>query len=115
MITSLISITPCKRQINLPRDGVSMERRKYLGHYDNACIKSIDSRIIRIDETDIVGYVALVRIQEVNYPRMVASIYKPFSVKAFGTYFACCPLPEPFKITICDLKESHSSVVNDIM
>ena len=47
-----------------------MERRKYLGHYDNDCIKSIDSRITRIHEPDIVGYVALVQIREVHYPRM---------------------------------------------
>ena len=42
-----------------------MERRKYLGRYENELIRSITSRIVRIDEEDIKGYVAHVQINEV--------------------------------------------------
>jgi predicted RNA-binding protein associated with RNAse of E/G family len=48
-----------------------MERRKHLGRYDKDFIKSIVSKIIRIDDFDTVGYVALIQIQEVNFPYMV--------------------------------------------
>jgi predicted RNA-binding protein associated with RNAse of E/G family len=48
-----------------------MERRKYLGRYDKDFIKSIDSRTIRVDDNDIVGYAALVRVIEVKEPYMV--------------------------------------------
>ena len=48
-----------------------MERKKYLGRYDNDFIKSITSRTVRTDKIGLAGYVALVKIQEVNRPYMV--------------------------------------------
>jgi predicted RNA-binding protein associated with RNAse of E/G family len=45
-----------------------MERRKYTGKPNKKYIKSSDSKIIRIDDINIKGYVAFLKIFEVNVP-----------------------------------------------
>ena len=47
-----------------------MERRKYLGQYNKPWIKSYASKIARVDEVNLKGYVSLIKIQEVNFPFM---------------------------------------------
>jgi len=48
-----------------------MEKRKYLGWYNNQIVKSISSKIIRTDDIGIAGYAALIEIHEVSHPYMV--------------------------------------------
>lgn len=48
-----------------------MERRKYLGRPYKDYIKTFTSEILRVHEADIRGYVALLRIGEVNRPLIV--------------------------------------------
>ena len=48
-----------------------MERRKYLGHVNNYYIRSFSSQIVRVNEEDIKGYAALIKIDEVNHPLIV--------------------------------------------
>jgi len=83
-----------------------MERRKYLGRYDNDCIKSIDSRILRIDKTDIVGYVALVLIQEVNYPRVVGNKESSICIADNG-YSELVFLPDNENWQLCAIYDNN--------
>ena len=87
-----------------------MERRKYLGRYDNDCIKSIDSRIIRIDDADIFGYVALVQIQEVNYPRMVGNKESEICIADNG-YSELIFLPDNENWQLCAIYDSNDDIV----
>ena len=48
-----------------------MERRKYLGRVNNYYIRSFSSQIVRVNEEDIKGYAALIKIDEVNHPLIV--------------------------------------------
>jgi len=48
-----------------------LERRKYLGGVYKDYIKTFNSEMCRVDEQDVKGYVALLRIGEVNRPLIV--------------------------------------------
>lgn len=48
-----------------------LERRKYLGRAYKNYYKTFTSKIIRVEETDIVGYASLLKIDEVNQPFLV--------------------------------------------
>lgn len=51
-----------------------MERRKYLGGANPTAVKDFTAEQIRIDEDDLRGYAALIRIQEVHRPLLVDGI-----------------------------------------
>jgi len=87
-----------------------VERRKYLGRYDNDCIKSIKSRIIRVDEDDIVGYVAHVRIQEVNYPRMVGKSESATCIADNG-YSELVFMPDNKNWQLCAIYDNNENIV----
>ena len=48
-----------------------MIKRKYLGSMNKNYIKTFNSKIIRVDDSDIKGYASFVEIEEVHRPFMV--------------------------------------------
>jgi len=86
-----------------------MERRKYLGRYDHDCIKSISSRTARVD-ADITGYVALVQIHEVNYPRMVGENESEVCIVDNG-YSELVFLPDNENWQLTTIYNNHDEVI----
>lgn len=50
-----------------------MERRKYIGRVKEGYVKSFSSRVARVDEKDMAGYVSLTEIGEVHRPFMAGA------------------------------------------
>lgn len=50
-----------------------MERRKYIGRVKEGYVKSFSSRVARVDEKDMAGYVSLTKIGEVHRPFMAGA------------------------------------------
>ena len=48
-----------------------MERRRYIGRTDKDFLKSFSSKVIRVDEKDLNGYAAYLKMHEVNFPFMI--------------------------------------------
>jgi predicted RNA-binding protein associated with RNAse of E/G family len=87
-----------------------MERRKYLGRYEKDFIKSILSKIVRVDETDIAGYVSLVQIQEVNHPCIVGEKDTRVCIADNG-YSELTFLPDNENWQLTTIYDNHNNVV----
>jgi predicted RNA-binding protein associated with RNAse of E/G family len=69
-----------------------MERKKYIGR-PAKYIKSSDLKIMRIDEGNIIGFVAYLFMKEVHQPRIVGEAGKEICIADNG-YSELCYLPD---------------------
>jgi len=51
-----------------------VERRKYIGRVKEDYVKSFSSRVVRVDENGMAGYVSLTEIREVHRPFIVGNL-----------------------------------------
>ena len=73
--------------------GAIMERRKYLGRANEKFIKTFTSQIIRIDEENISGYAALVKIEKAHHAFFVGNEDFKICIADNG-YSELCWLPD---------------------
>jgi len=68
-------------------------RRKYLGHVNKRYIKDFKTQIIRVDEDNISGYAAFIKIKEVHCPQLVGEKGSETCIADNG-YSELCYLPD---------------------
>ncbi|MCL2774397.1 MAG: DUF402 domain-containing protein [Oscillospiraceae bacterium] len=87
-----------------------MERRKYLGRAYKDYYKTFASKIIRINEEDVKGYVSLVKIEEVNRPLIVGEKGSEICLNDNG-YKEISFLPDNENWKICAMYDDKGIII----
>jgi predicted RNA-binding protein associated with RNAse of E/G family len=87
-----------------------LERRKYLGRVYKDYYRTVTSKIIRVDEVDLVGYAAYLQIDEVNRPFMVGEMGAEICLADNG-YFEIAFLPDEENWQLSAVYDNHGDII----
>ena len=89
---------------------INAERRRYIGRTSKDLFKSYTSEIIRVDQSDLSGYAAHVKVIEVNRPFIVGEKGAELCIGDVG-YSWIQFLPDNEKWGLCAIYDNHGDIV----
>jgi predicted RNA-binding protein associated with RNAse of E/G family len=87
-----------------------LERRKHLGRVNKEYYNSVTSKIIRIHEVDLAGYVAYLQVNKVNRPFMVGDMGAEICLANNG-YFEITFLPDDENWQMSAMYDNHGDII----